>query len=248
MNVKRWIPWLVVVYLVTMLVMLPAKVIYWFPLPDSVRVSQVDGTLWQGTAGQVVVDGTALNNLGWDWQITSLFLGELVVDVNVPAQSNPFSVSGQLMAGSTTVGARDVKASGDVNALLQMSGTRLPLKTAGNWTLSVTRFVVTAPGPVRWCDALEGKATGTDIRVLVNHQWQSLGDFPIELGCNDTQDVTLSMDGNNSMGLDFTGHINSKQFSAEGTVKPSPRTPEGLAKMMEYMGKPDAQGRYSFRL
>jgi len=56
------------------------------------------------------------------------------------------------------------------------------------------------------------------------------------------------MDGNNSLGLNFNGSINSQSFNAQGTVKPTPRTPEGLARMMEYMGKPDSQGRYSFRL
>ncbi|MCA1767808.1 MAG: type II secretion system protein N, partial [Idiomarina sp.] len=184
MNLKRWIPWLVVVYLVAMLVMLPARVIYWFPLPDNVRLSQVSGSLWQGTAGQVAVDGIVLNNLSWNWQVSSVFLGELVVDVDLPPQNNPFALNGRLLAGSTKVGAIDVKASGDVNALLQLVGTRLPLKTGGNWRLSLDTFVVTAPGPVRWCDELKGQAKGEQIRVLVNNQWQSLGDFPVELGCN----------------------------------------------------------------
>lgn len=248
MNLKRWIPWLVVVYLVAMLVMLPARVIYWFPLPDNVRLSQVSGSLWNGVAGQVAVDDIVLNNLSWNWQVSSVFLGELVMDVNLPAKSNPFALNGRLLAGSTKVGAKDITASGDVNALLQLANTRLPLKTGGNWRLSLDSFVVTAPGPVRWCDELKGQAQGEQIRVLVNNQWQSLGDFPVELSCNDNNSVGLAMNGNNSLGLDFKGSINSQSFSAEGTVKPSPETPEGLAKMMQYMGTPDSRGRYSFRL
>ncbi|MGM7319278.1 type II secretion system protein N [Idiomarina sp. ST10R2A5] len=248
MNLKRWIPWLVVVYLVAMLVMLPARVVYWFPLPDNIRISQVSGSLWQGAAGQVAVDDIVLSNLAWDWQVSSVLLGELVVDVNLPQNNNPFALNGQLLAGSTKVGAKNVTARGDVNALLQLVGTRLPLKTGGNWRLSLDSFVVTAPGPVRWCDELQGQARGEQIRVLVNNQWQSLGDFPVELGCNDNNAVTLAMDGNNSLGLNFNGSINSQSFNAQGTVKPTPRTPEGLARMMEYMGKPDSQGRYSFRL
>ncbi|MCK7459384.1 type II secretion system protein N [Idiomarina aminovorans] len=248
MNLKRWIPWLVVVYLVAMLVMLPARVVYWFPLPDNVRLSQVSGSLWQGAAGQVAVDGIVLNNLSWNWQVFSVFLGELVVDVDLPSQNNPFALNGRLLAGSTKVGAKDVKASGDVNALLKLVGTRLPLKTGGNWRLSLDTFVVTAPGPVRWCDELEGQATGEQIRVLVNNQWQSLGDFPVDLGCSADNTVSLAMDGNNSLGLEINGRINSQNFSAQGTVKPTPETPEGLAEMMQYMGTPDARGRYSFRL
>ncbi|MDV6315777.1 type II secretion system protein N [Idiomarina sp. HP20-50] len=248
MNLKRWIPWLVVVYLVAMLVMLPARVIYWFPLPDNVRLSQVSGSLWQGVAGQVVVDGMVFNNLSWDWQVSSIFLGELVVDVNLPDQNNPLAFSGRLLAGSTKVGAKDVTARGDLSALLQLVGTRLPLKTDGEWNLSVDTFVVTAPGPVRWCDELQGNAKGEQIRVLINNQWQSLGNFPVELGCSDTNAVSLTMSGDNSLGLEFNGRINSQSFRAEGTVKPTPRTPEGLAKMMQYMGTPDSRGRYSFRL
>ena len=114
--------------------------------------------------------------------------------------------------------------------------------------MSLDSFVVTAPGPVRWCDELKGKAQGEQIRVLVNNQWQSLGDFPVQLSCNENNSVGLAMNGNNSLGLDFKGSINSQSFSAEGTVKPNLETPEGLAKMMEYMGTPDSHGRYSFRL
>ena len=63
MKLKRWLPWLILVYLVTMLVLLPARVVYWLPLPNNVQLSQVSGTLWQGQAGQVVVDGNVINDL-----------------------------------------------------------------------------------------------------------------------------------------------------------------------------------------
>ncbi|MFP3632280.1 type II secretion system protein N, partial [Burkholderia sp. SIMBA_045] len=87
-----------------------ARVIYWFPLPDNIRLSQVSGSLWNGVAGQVAVDDIVLNNLSWNWQVSSVFLGELVMDVNLPAKSNPFALNGRLLAGSTKVGAKNITA------------------------------------------------------------------------------------------------------------------------------------------
>ncbi len=248
MKLKRWLPWLVLAYLITLLVLLPARVIYWMPLPNNIQLTQVSGTLWQGAAGQVVVDGNVINDLSWNWQVSSIFLGDLVVDVKVPKQNNPFSLQGRLLASSTRIGAQNIKASGSLGALLDIAQTKLPLQTKGRWELDVSEYVVTAPGPVRWCDNLEGSASGDNIQVLVNGQWQSLGSFPVELGCHDDNSVALIMKGDNDLSLEVDASINSQDIKASGTVKPTPRTPEGLAKLIQYMGQPDAQGRYSFRL
>lgn len=248
MKLKRWLPWLILAYLITLLVTLPARIIYWLPLPNHIQLTQVSGTLWQGSAGQVLVDDNVINNVSWDWQVSSVFLGELVVDVSVPKRNNPFSLQGRLLASSTHVGAQSVKASGSLGALLNMAQTRLPLQTKGHWELNVSEYVVTAPGPVRWCDNLSGNASGDNIQVLVNGQWESLGSFPVALGCHDSHSVALTMKGDNDLSLAVDAHINSQDIRASGTVKPTPKTPEGLAQLIQYMGKPDAQGRYSFRL
>ena len=243
---KRW--WLVVVYVVALVVMLPASIIYWLPLPAQLTVSQVSGSLWQGQIGRLQVQGVPLNNVQWDWQLSRLLTGHVVVDVRVPPQNNSLAVNGRIRAGVNSIAAQDLRASGDLATLLHLANTRLPLKTQGSWSLSIDNFSVSDPSPAQWCNALSGNAQGRNIQVLVNGAWQTLGDFPVTLGCADAGAVRIGMNGQNSLGLALQGEINSQTMAIEGTVRPNPRTPEGLATMFQYLGQPDSQGRYRFSL
>lgn len=243
---KRW--WLLAVYVIALVVMLPAKVIYWLPLPAQVGVSQISGSLWQGQIGRLQVQGVVLSNIQWDWQLWQLVTGKAVFDVRVPPQNNSLAVNGRVSAGLNSVMAENLRASGDLGTLLQLANTRLPLQTQGNWSLTVDTFSVSNPSPQKWCNQLSGTAHGRNIQVLVNGAWQNLGDFPVGLGCSNTGTVELSMNGENSLGLALQGDINSHDITISGTVRPNPRTPEGLAQMFRYLGQPDAQGRYRFSL
>lgn len=244
---KRWW-WLIVVYLIAMVVFLPAKVVYWAPLPSNVSLTQAQGTLWQGSLGEVQVQGVSFNNVAWDWHVSDLLLGKVTVDINIPERNNSINLDAMVSAGLSSVAVQQLDAAGELNTLLHLSGVKMPLKTQGQWQLSLTDYKVKDPTPTHLCDQLTGSARGDNIQVLVNNMWQGLGDFPVTLGCAKAGAITLAMNGNNSMGLDFTGSINAEKIAASGTVRPNPETPEALAKMIAYLGRPDSQGRYRFSL
>ena len=244
---KRWIIWITVA-LTLLVVFVPARVIYWASLPADVVISDVSGSLWQGKIGSMQIQGVPLTDVSWDWQLSALLSGQLAVDVNVPTAGNPISVKGKLQAGFNSVSVDNLTASGDLSTLLLLANTQLPLTTRGDWTLNVAGYRVSDPTPVKWCNQLTADATGNNIQVLVNGAWQSLGDFPVALSCADSGAVAMSMNGNNSLGLAFDGSLNSNDINLSGTVRPNPRTPEGLAKMFQYLGQPDSQGRYPFSL
>ena len=244
---KRWIAWIVIT-LVLLVVLAPARVLYWLPLPANMVLNELDGSLWDGRAGTLQLDGVWLNNVQWQLQPLALLSGQLSVAITVPVAAN--SISGEALVSSGFGGLQvsHLQADGQLAALLQLANTQLPLKSQGNWQLDISDFKVSDPNPTQWCNVLKGNATGRNIQVLVNGAWQSLGDFPVGLGCADSGAVTLSMTGDNNLGLALEGAINSQDIDINGTVRPNARTPEGLAKLFEYLGQPDSQGRYSFSL
>lgn len=241
----RWW-WIAALYVVALLVMLPAKLLYWLPLPANVSVNQVSGTVWQGHIGSMYVQGVPFKDVTWDLQLTALLTGNVAAAIRVPATDNSLAISAVLKAGFNELSVTNLRASGDLATLLHLANTRLPLTTRGNWQLRVPSFIVSDPSPTKWCNELNGSASGLGIQVLVNGVWQRLGDFPVDLGCTSGGAIAMQMADSNSLGLAFEGHINSQDIAIRGTVRPNPRTPEGLAKMFQYLGQPDAQGRYPF--
>ncbi|WP_404401653.1 type II secretion system protein N [Idiomarina seosinensis] len=239
--------WLAV-YLLALLVMMPAKVLYWIPLPAGVSIAQAQGSLWQGSLGRVQVQQMLLQDLSWDWDLWALFGGQLQARVELPAQNNPVAFASQISLGFNQLNLQDLRASGTLAPLMQLTDIRLPLKTRGNWTLAVDQFALSEPSVNHWCDDLQGNARGINIQVQVNNVWQSLGDFPLQLGCQQPGLVSLQMNGNNSLGLTLEGAINSSSVAAAGTVKPGPETPAALAELFTFLGRPDNQGRYPFSL
>ncbi|MGM0481851.1 MAG: type II secretion system protein N [Pseudomonadota bacterium] len=244
---KRVSLWLAV-YLLAMLVMMPAKVLYWLPLPAGVSLAQAQGSLWQGSLGTLQVQQVLLRDLSWDWNLSALLLGQVQADVQVPAQNNNLALSSQVTLGIDKLALDDLKASGNLASVLQLADVSMPLKTRGNWTLAIAGFAVEQPSAVHWCDDLQGSARGMNIQVLVNNVWQPLGDFPLQLGCQQPGLISISMDGNNNLGLALEGTMNGDNLAVAGTVKPSPRTPTALAQLFTYLGQPDNQGRYRFSL
>ena len=244
---KRWIAW-VFIGVVLVIALAPARILYWLPLPNNVVINQVSGSLWQGEAGTVQIDGIWLTDVRWDIHVGGLLTAKLVADVTIPAPDNPLSGQTQLALGFGGLKVTDLQADGDLSTILQLAKTQLPLTTQGAWRLEVSEFSISEPGPSAWCDTLAGEAMGRSIQVLVNGSWQSLGDFPVALGCTESGAVTLTMNGENSLGLAMQGDINSQDINISGTVRPNPRTPEGLAQMFQYLGQPDSQGRYRFSL
>ncbi|MDX1392558.1 MAG: type II secretion system protein N, partial [Rheinheimera sp.] len=59
--------------------------------------------------------------------------------------------------------------------------------------------------------------------------------------------VVLTTDNNNVLGLDVTAVINAGQLQVNGTVKPDATMPKEVHQAMQFLGRPDAQGRYTIR-
>lgn len=242
---KRWIFW-IAMSLVLLVVFAPARALYWLPLPAHVQLEQLSGSLWNGRAAVVKVDRQWFYDVQWQLQPLQLATGNAVVSLHVPARSNAVTLQGEIGYGAGGLQVSELQANGALQELLNMVNVKMPLATRGNWSVAVNAY--------QWdtrqglCQALDGQGEGRDIQVLVNGNWQSLGNFPVSLSCTDHNAVGLTMNGSNSLGLNFEAALFADRFNVNGTVKPNTRTPEALTQMLQYLGQPDAQGRYRFSL
>ena len=240
--------WLIPVYLIALIAYMPAAVVHWLPMPAGIYVEQVSGTLWQGRIGYAVVNHTAFHNVSWSLAPSQLITGQLGFSVTVPSKNNPLAAQASGSASLSSIELTQLRATGELAPLMQLVNFNMPLKTEGQWRIALENYALNDLSGAKLCSALKGNASGSNIRVLVNHRWETLGDFPLNLGCAQAGAVALSMAGENSLGLNFEGTVSPSSIRVNGTVQPNPRTPEGLAKMLSYLGRPDNQGRYRFSI
>tara|TARA_B100000700_G_scaffold327388_1_gene441800 strand:- start:764 stop:1501 length:738 start_codon:yes stop_codon:yes gene_type:complete len=244
---KKWL-WLIPVYLIALVAYIPAAVVHWFPMPAGIYIEQVSGTLWQGRVGYAVINQTAFQNVSWSLSPSQLITGQLGFSLTVPSQGNPLAAQASGSASVNSIKLANLRATGELAPLMQLVNFNMPLKTEGQWRIALENYTLDDLSGAHACTSLEGNAAGSNIRVLVNHRWEQLGDFPLNLGCAQSGAVALSMAGENSLGLNFEGTVSPNSIRVNGTVQPNPRTPEGLAKMLSYLGRPDNQGRYRFSI
>jgi len=244
---KRWILWIIIT-LVLLVVYAPARALYWVQLPAGISLNQVSGSLWNGSAGQLKVNQQWFYDVSWSLSPTQLLAGRVALQLNVPATENDIAGQGELTYSTAGLKLNELEVAGQLAPLLALTDVAMPIETRGNWQLTLKEYQLQLPLEQRWCEQLTGSAEGQNIEVLVNNQWLSLGEFPLQLGCSEQGAIKLAMAGNNSLGLNFNGTIDSNDVSISGTVRPNPRTPEGLAEMFSYLGQADSQGRYRFSI
>lgn len=84
-----------VIYLFFLLATLPAKIVAEHFLPQSVAVQDVYGSVWNGHASDVSIQGYQLKNVAWDFNIFPLLLGKASYDIKLPYGVFTINVRGQ---------------------------------------------------------------------------------------------------------------------------------------------------------
>ncbi|RUO80292.1 Type II secretory pathway, component PulN [Idiomarina tyrosinivorans] len=242
----QWITSAILVYLLALLVFIPAQLIYWLPLPKSISVTGVSGTLWNGEATQVVVAGREFRQLQWQLNPAYLVTGELGLELRLPAFSNP-RISGNLSAtlGMSELSVSELNARGELAELLALGQVHLPLASQGQWRLSISNYQVSAPSLQHWCDTLRGTGEGRSIQTQVNGRWLQLGTYPVSLSCKQGS-VQLAMNGDNVLGLQLDADLNAQRVRLQGSLKPKAAAPIEVRELLKSMGNPDREGRYPF--
>jgi len=114
----------VVAWLVFLVVTIPAdRALALAPSIPDVAVSSVQGTLWRGQAGSVVVKGVLLNDVSWRFSFLSILTGRVEFDLQAGLNGKPFHA----LVGRTFTGANylaDVQASLQATDVLYRLGIK----------------------------------------------------------------------------------------------------------------------------
>lgn len=233
-------------YLVFTLLLTPAS--WWLklaPLPPSLQLGAVTGTLWQGEVAALRYQQLQFGSLHWQLNGWQLLTGKLQFALQSGSARQP---SQPYLKGTASYGFSGATVQ---NSLLKLPVTQvlpllplpLPVAATGELVLDVTAYRQGQP----WCKALEGNASWQDARLQTpTGTWLELQSLFGELRC-DYGTVVLTTDGNNLLGMDIKAVLNAEQLLVNGTLKPDAAMPKEVHQAMQFLGRPDAQGRYPIR-
>ena len=237
----------VAMYLIFMLLLTPAA--WWLkllPLPATVQLGAVTGTLVQGKIGAVQYQQLYFSELSWQLKGWQLLTGKLQFDIKSGSAKQPNLpyIKATASYGLTGSSLQNSMLKLPVAQVLPMLSLPLPVAATGDLVLDITSFSQGQPK----CKTLKGYASWQDAKLQTpTGRWLDLQSLFAELSCvNGT--LVMTTDGANKLGLDIKAVINAEQLLVNGTVKPDADMPEEVHQAMQFLGKPDAKGRYTVKL
>ena len=250
---KRWLLWLLPVYVVGLVVFAPAQLLTWFmPAQAGVELSAVQGSLWDGQATvsyQTPQQQLQFQQVAWELTPSALFTGKVMLALDIPAVN---TVSGKADVELSFGGALKVKGQFGGNLQQTISEYNIPalLTTDGRWDLTLANFELADLASGRWCDVLDAKVTSRSTAVRIQREWIELGDFATQLSCSANSEIIATMTPNNRLGLQFTttlaGTQQQPQVRVQGQLRPTTQTPRQVADVLVFLGEPNANGAYPF--
>lgn len=238
-NRRRLITVASVTFVIGIVVLFPARVAYHWFAPPGVAVSNISGTVWNGTAGEATINQLYLHELQWSFRPSSLFSGGL--GFHLEAKPTSGFVDATVIAGfGNTVEIHDLTASLPLEVLgpaIQISGIR------GSASLKFERLEIVEQTLVH----AAGTLTVANVSVpLVGRE--QLGGYRAEFATQ-SDSVNASVEDTDDV-VDLAATLTirpDRSYDLEGLVVATPATPNSIREQMELLGPTNDRGQRELR-
>jgi hypothetical protein len=217
------------------------------PGPESgVICSDVDGTIWSGTCTGLTVQQQPLGDLSWEVHAARLLAGKLNADIVITRPTG--TAQGNVEVGfDKTISARDVKA--DLPLDRELVSALPPNLQSLRGRIHADLAHVRVKGQT--LKAIEGVVEAHDLTDGEGSNAQRWGSysltFPPSTGGNPLGQLRDL--GSGPMAVEGTLRLTPEPgFDLEGLVTARPTASPELARDIQFLGSPDAQGRRPFSL
>lgn len=229
----------VVVFAVTLLVRLPARVMLLL-LPADVTCSAPEGTFWSGSCGQLHVGALTVSGLSWTLHPPALLRLRVAADI---ASEDP-AANGHAQLMLSPNGDLAITAAAATVAMPDGSGVA-PAGTSGTLQLAIDSARVQGGHLV----GLQGKI---DLQQLhIENPPAELGSFELQFAPASEAGPMVGQLHDLSGPLSVTGVLQLSRtgsYELEGSVAPRPNAGANLTQLLQFLGPPDVQGRRPFSL
>ena len=223
---------------------LPASLaLKWLPSQVPLRLTGVSGSVWQGQASHAQWRQYSLGSVRWNVQASQIFLGRIEAKVRVNDPQIGAHVKGVVGYGFGGAYAKQVIGSMPAKSAMQFARMPIPVDLAGQFELSMQRISYhsgqcqSSPGSLVW--------NGSQIHSPLGEL--ALGTIMGKVQCQGKK-WTMSADQNNGQ---LSGEVSangrmSGRAAWQGWLKPGAKFPAPLLPQLQFLGRPDNQGRFHF--
>lgn len=244
---SKWILSAVVIYLFFLIVYLPASQLSGrISLPKGSFVQQLSGTIWQGRASQLQVNGIPIQGLDWQLSFWSLLTGDLSLRVKAgnSRDSEEVSFNGDIslsISQPLAVQASDLDILLPTSMVLAQIPLPVPVDAGGRLRVRLDEMDYN-----QGCEQLIGKGEWLNAQVGGINGPVSLGNFEAKLSCRE-RDVLVQVTPPNSLALTAEMQLPPNlKFALSGRFKPDASLPNEVHQAAKFFGNPDNQGFYKF--
>lgn len=239
-GAKRLVIIGLVTFAVGVIVTIPARVAYHWVAPPGIQLAGIEGSIWAGSARELVVGGIYLRDVEWRLRPLSLFTGKLGLRVEAAPASGFLESDLALTVGGNII-ATDLKAS----LPLQMFADNLKMPgLSGNSSLEFSRLRVDS--------GVLAEANGTIavaglLAPLIDPS--PIGAYRMEF-VNSQSGVVASIEDTGGV-FDLAGSLTifpDGRYEFRGLVAANDQTPEKLRGQLRFLGSPNERGQHEIRL
>lgn len=228
------------VMLVALIALFPARVASHWYAPASVKFGGLSGTLWHGKSQELQVGDIVVRDLRWRLRPLSIFRGEAAFSVSA-------TPSGGFMEGAVAFGLGGSIRLSDFRASLSLQslGSSLGLPgLRGTASLQLEHLLVADGRP----EAAAG-VLGVSGLILPPVVPTPIGGYRAEFSGQDYE-IMASVEDTDGV-VDLAGHFSLSpewNYLFTGLVAAKPTTPNALREQMKYLGPANDRSQYEFRL
>lgn len=227
-------------FLLGVLVLFPARVVYHWIAPAEVALAGIEGTLWRGRANHAEFGGIYLRDLSWTTSPLALFAGKASIDF----EATPVSgfLEGQVSVGlGGTVAIKNASGSIALSALADI--INMP-NLDGTATLRLDQLDIKDGWPV----AASGTLEVANLLAPNVYSRAAIGGYRAEFFTQGDGLMAQVVDTDGVIDIAATLLLKSdRTFDFSGLVAPKAETAEALRNQMRFLGTPE-DGKYPFKL
>ncbi|MCY7295662.1 type II secretion system protein N [Alteromonas sp. a30] len=241
----------VVFYLILVVANLPAtQVINRIPLPSSISITGVNGTLWDGSADTVTVEGVQVESLHWDLSVFSLLIGKVSVDIHAGNANLPdlisFKGNVNFSLFSQTLDVQEGTLFLPTHLVLAQVPLPIPVRASGRFYLDASN--ITYSLKKNQCLAITANGGWGNAAVSGTTGMIDFGQFKAQIQCVEDS-IQVQVNPENVLNLDVTATLSAQgQIKANGRFKPNETLPKEVHQAASLFGRADSQGYYSIAI